>query len=45
MMSFDADWHLLIVSAAVTGTLGIYQVTGLPTCEKPIPNWGHVKYS
>ena len=47
MMSFDAERHLLIVSGAVTGTLGIYQVTGLPTCQKsvPVPSWGHSKYS
>ena len=36
MMSFDAERHLLIVSGAVTGTLGIYQVTGLPTCKPPV---------
>ena len=37
MMSFDAERHLLIVSGAVSGTLGVYQVTGLPTCKPPVP--------
>lgn len=36
MMSFDAERHLLIVSGAVTGTVGVYQVTGLPTCKPPV---------
>jgi hypothetical protein len=33
MMSFDKDRNLLIVSGAVTGTLGVYEVHGLPTCK------------
>ena len=32
MMSFDKDRKLLIVSGAVSGTLGVYEVGGLPTC-------------
>jgi len=32
MMSYDEKRHLLIVSGAVSGTLGIYKVEGLPTC-------------
>ena len=32
MMSFDQDRKLLIVSGAVSGTLGVYEVGGLPTC-------------
>ena len=35
MMSFDAKRHLLIVSGAFSGTLGVYKVDGLPTCGKP----------
>ena len=33
MMSFDKDRNLLIVSGAVTGTLGVYEVHGLPKCK------------
>ena len=32
MMSFDKERNLLIVSGAVSGTLGVYKVEGLPTC-------------
>ena len=32
MMSFDKDRKLLVVSGAVSGTLGVYEVGGLPTC-------------
>lgn len=32
MMSYDAKRQLLIVSGAVSGTLGVYKVEGLPTC-------------
>ena len=36
MMSFDKDRKLLIVSGAVSGTLGVYEVGGLTTCP-PAP--------
>ena len=36
MMSFDKDRKVLIVSGAVSGTLGVYEVGGLPTCP-PAP--------
>lgn len=38
MMSFDKDRNLLIVSGAVTGTLGVYEVHGLPTCPSTQDN-------
>lgn len=32
MMSFDSARDLLMVTGAFSGTLGVYQVKGLPTC-------------
>ena len=32
MMTFDKDRKVLIVSGAVSGTLGVYEVGGLPPC-------------
>jgi len=32
MMSFDSSRNLLVVTGAFSGSLGVYQVKGLPTC-------------